>query len=286
MTPPIIDTHQHLVYPEKWPYSWTSGVPQLAGKAFRYPDYQQASAGTGIAKTIFMETAPDDPHYAAEAGFVYELAAQPGSLIAGVIASCRPEEKDGFESYLESIRHPKLVGLRRILHVMPDELSASEHFAANLRLLPKYNLTYDLCFLARQLPAAIALARRCEGVQMILDHCGVPDVAGQALDPWREHIRTLAALPNVACKISGVMAYGGSKHANIAGIRSFVEHCLECFGWDRIVWGGDWPVCNLATTLADWVSVSRELVASASAANQKKLFHDNAVRIYGLDRKR
>jgi predicted TIM-barrel fold metal-dependent hydrolase len=285
MSIPITDTHQHLIYPDQWPYSWTDGIPQLANKAFRYADYQQAIAGTGITKTIFMETSPDDPHFQLETKFVYELAAQPNSMIAGVIANCRPEEKDGFERYLESIRHAKLVGFRRILHVVPDDLSTSAHFAENLRLLPKYGLTFDLCFLARQLPLALGLARRCENVQFILDHCGVPDVSAQALDPWRSNISALAELPNVACKISGVLAYGSSTQANAAGVRPFVEHCLEQFGWDRVVWGGDWPVCNMTTTLANWVAVSRELVGGASEADQKKLFHENAERVYGLNRK-
>ncbi len=284
MNIPIIDTHQHLIYPDQWPYSWTSGIPQLTGKSFRYADYHQASAGTGITKTIFMETAPDDPHFLAETKFVYELAEQPGSLVAGVIANCRPEES-GFEKYVESIRHPKLVGLRRILHVMPDGLSQQPLFAENLRRLGRMGLTFDLCFLARQLPVALELARQCPDTQLILDHCGVPDVANQALDPWREHIRDLAALPNVACKISGVLAYGSPAQANADGVRPFVEHCLEQFGWDRVVWGGDWPVCNLTTTLGNWVSVTRELVRDAGVASQKKLFHDNAGRIYGLNRR-
>ena len=281
MNIPITDTHQHLIYPEQWPYSWTNGIPPLAGKAFRYADYEQAIARTGITKTIFMETAPDDPHYLAEMKFVYDLAMKPGSFIAGVIASCRPEES-GFETYLDSIRHPKLVGLRRILHVVPDALSQQSQFRENLRRLGKSGLTFDLCFLARQLPLALELARACPDVQLILDHCGVPDVANQSLYPWREHIRALAALPNVACKISGVMAYGSPAQANADGVRPFVEHCLEYFGWDRVVWGGDWPVCGLTTTLADWVSVSHELLRREGEANQKKLFHENAARIYKL----
>ena len=281
MSTPITDTHQHLVYPEKWPYSWTNGIPQLAGKAFRLADYQQAIAGTGITKTIFMETAPDDPHFRAETKFVYELAAEPGSIIAGVIASCRPEEI-GFEKHLESIQHPKLVGLRRILHVMPDELSQQPQFIEHIRHLGRRGLTFDLCFLARQLPIALELARQCPDTQLILDHCGVPDVAGQALDPWRGDIRALAAQPNVACKISGVLAYCKPDEVTLEAVRPFIEHCLEQFGWDRVVWGGDWPVCCLTTTLSNWVSVSRELVRPESEANQKKLFHKNAERIYGL----
>ncbi len=285
MNIPITDTHQHLIYPDKWPYSWTGGIPQLAGKAFRYDDYLRATAGSGVTKTIFMETSPDDPHFQAETRFVYELAAQPGSMIAGVIANCRPEEA-GFEGYVESIRHPKLVGLRRILHVVPDDLSQRPGFAENVRLMGRLGLTFDLCFLARQLPIALELARKCPDTQLILDHCGVPDVAAQALDPWRAHICALATMPNVACKISGVMAYAKPGQANATAVRPFVEHCLEQFGWDRVVWGGDWPVCNMTTTLGEWVAVSRELVRSAAESDQKKLFHQNAERIYGLGRTR
>ena len=232
-----------------------------------------------------METSPDDPHFHSETKFVGELAAQPGSLIAGVIANCRPEENQ-FEQYLETIRQPKLVGLRRILHVVPDELSQSAGFAENVRRMGRMGLTFDLCFLAKQLPLALELARQCPDTQLILDHCGVPDVAAQALDPWRANIRALAALPNVACKISGVLAYAKPGHATADAVRPFVEHCLEQFGWERVVWGGDWPVCNLTTTLANWVSVSRALVREASQAEQAKLFHVNADRIYGLNRRR
>ena len=236
MNIPITDTHQHLIYPDQWPYSWTDGIPQLAGRAFRMGDYQQAIAGTGITKTIFMETSPDDPHFRAETKFVYELAAQPGTMIAGVIANCRPEEAD-CEKYLESIRNPKLVGLRRVLHVVPDELSRQAGFVENVRRMGWMGLTFDMCFLARQLPVALELARKCPDTQLIMDHCGVPDVAAQTLDPWRENIRALAALPNVACKISGVLAYAKPGHADAGAVRPFVEHCLESFGWDRVVWG-------------------------------------------------
>src|SRR5271170_3090508 len=97
---PILDTHQHLIYSKKWPYSWTSGIPALAGNAFGYDEYLAAIEGTGIARSVFMETTPDDPHWQHEADFVYGLAAQSGSLIGGVIANCRLERED-FEDYLE-----------------------------------------------------------------------------------------------------------------------------------------------------------------------------------------
>ena len=280
MSIPITDTHQHLVYPDKFPYSWAAEIPQLAGKNFRTEEYQNASEGTGINRTIFMEANPDDPHWLEETKFVYELSEKENSIIDGIIANCRPESEDDFAAYIESVMHPKLVGLRRVLHVVPDELSQPDRFAENIRLLEKYNLTFDLCFMARQLPLAYDLASKCPKVQFILNHCGVPDIAGAGLDPWRDHIKRLSELPNVACKISGVPAYCAPGDATAEAMRPYVGQCLEFFGWDRVVWGGDWPVCNTNSDLDTWVRVSRELVADATEADQHKLFHENAERIY------
>jgi predicted TIM-barrel fold metal-dependent hydrolase len=277
---PILDTHQHLIYPEKYPYSWTAGIPQLAGTAFRYDDYLKAIDGTNVSETIFMESAADDPHWHEETRFVHTLAKTPGSLIKGIIANCRPEEESGFEAYLESVLSPNLVGLRRILHVEPDELSQRPCFASNVRLLENYELSFDLCVLARQIPLASELAGKCPGVQFILDHCGVPDIASGQLDPWRRHIKEISRLPNVACKVSGVIAYCAPGHANLEGVRPYVEHCLEQFGWDRVVWGSDWPVCTITSDLRTWVQITNQLIATADESDQRKLLHENAPRIY------
>jgi predicted TIM-barrel fold metal-dependent hydrolase len=278
---PIIDTHQHFIYPEKLPYSWTKGVPPLKDKTFRYDDYVKLVAGKGVVGTIFMETDPDEPRAAAEAKLVYELASQANSLIRGVIAGCRPEN-DGFEDYIESIRDPKLVGLRRILHVMPDELSRQPKFIEHVRWLGKEGFTFDLCFLARQLPVAVELARKCPDVRLVLDHCGVPDIASSELDPWRNNIREMSKLPNVACKLSGLPTYCKPGEATLDTIRPWAMHCIETFGPDRVLWGGDWPVCVINSDLPKWIGITRQLVGGLSAAEQKKILHENAVRVYRI----
>jgi hypothetical protein len=134
VTIPIVDMHQHLIYPEKWTYSWTKGIPKLEGHAFRMDDYLREIEGTGISRSVFMETTPDAWHE--EAAHVYDLAAQPGSIITGVIANCHPEE-DGFEEYLDSIHNDKLVGLRRICHVEHDEFSRQPKFVDNISRLSR-----------------------------------------------------------------------------------------------------------------------------------------------------
>jgi predicted TIM-barrel fold metal-dependent hydrolase len=163
---------------------------------------------------------------------------------------------------------------------MPDETSQSSLFSDHLNGLTQHGLTFDLCVAARQLPVGLNLVKRCPNVTFILDHCGVPDVKGKALDPWRQHIRELAQLPNVHCKISGLVAYADPDHWTTADLRPWVEHILEQFGWDRVVWGSDWPVCTLSATFRQWVGAALELTAHASPDDREKVFRRNAERIY------
>ncbi len=99
----------------------------------------------------------------------------------------------------------------------------------NVRRAGSLDLTFDLCFLARQLGIAQELPRKCPDTQFVLDHCGVPDIAGGIVESWRAAIRDLAGLPNVACKISGVLAYCSPENATVEAVRPWVEHCIESF---------------------------------------------------------
>jgi predicted TIM-barrel fold metal-dependent hydrolase len=280
---PILDTHQHLIYADRWPYTWTADTPALAGKSFTPDDYRQDIVGTGIAATLFMETSPDDPHWIEETKHVASLSTEPESLISGLIANCRPEN-DNFEAFLDSLDGLSIVGLRRILHVEPDEVSQQPRFVRNVGLLAARGWTFDICMFQRQLPLAAALARQCPDVQFVLDHCGVPDIAAGTFDDWRERISQVAKAPNVACKISGVVAYCKPGEATTATVRPYVEHGLQVFGWDRVVWGSDWPVCRVNVALSRWVEITREIIAGESEENQRKLLYANAIRIYRVSK--
>ena len=221
----------------------------------------------------------DEPHALDEARYIQSLA-EKTPLIAGIIAGGRPEQND-FAGHLDQLlRLPKLRGLRRVLHVVPEAISQSALFVANIRRLAQHQLTFDICVLARQLPLAVALAAKCPQVQFILDHCGVPDVKGRAFDPWRAQLKELAALPNVACKISGLIAYAGAEDWTPGDLRPWTEWTIECFGWNRVVWGGDWPVCNLTASLGQWVHATENLFSSATEMQRRQLFYTNAERLY------
>lgn len=257
------------------------GIPKLEGRAFSLADYARAAEGCGIGASVFMEATAADPADHDETAFIDALADDHTTAIVGIVAACRPEHA-GFQAFLDALAATKVVGLRRILHVVDDEVSRAGLFRENVRMLAERQLTFDICVLARQLPIAHELATACPQVSFVLDHCGVPDIAGNALRPWQAGINALAELPNVSCKISGVLAYCDPQHADRSAVAPYVEQCIDAFGWDRVVWGSDWPLVEINSSLQEWVTITRQIVAGTDEADQRKLFSENATRIYGV----
>ena len=276
----LIDTHQHLIYRDRFGYEWTSGIPPLAEGDFTLEHYGELVEGKGVTGTIFMESGVDDADYQTEARFVADLVGT-GRML-GQIASCRPEEDEGFDAWLEECVGLNVVGFRRILHVMPDELSRSGVFRANLAKIGKAGIPFDICFLAKQLPVAAELARACDGQTLVLNHCGVPDIAGGAYDSWAKDISALAGFSHVVAKLSGITAYCTPGEGNATTVRPWVEHVLEAFGPSRMVWGSDWPVVNLGPGLADWIDITKELLGGLSEDEQALVASGNARKIYGV----
>lgn len=278
----LLDTHQHLIYPDRVGYGWTADIPPLANKAFPLETYFDLTKGAEIVGSLFMETGVDDADYMTETRFVADLAKEENSGILGIIASCRPETDAGFTEWLDECQGLGVVGYRRILHVMDDALSQSDMFRRNVRSIGDRGLPFDMCFLPRQLPIALELAEACDNTTMVLNHCGVPDIAGNGLDPWRDNMRALAARPNVICKLSGLLAYCAPGEANQTSIQPYVDHVLEVFGTGRIIWGSDWPVVELANGLPDWLTVTQEILAQLSESEASAIGAENAARIFRI----
>ncbi len=272
----IIDTHLHLVHMDRFTYPWLAGAGAL-NRNWHVDNYLAEAEKLGIEAALHMEVDVAETDMEAETRFA--VAVHP--KVVGAIAAARPESPD-FPAYLDRIAAVDGVkGIRRVLHTSPDGLSRTPLFADNIRRLASKRLPFDLCVLSKQLPVGRELVAKCPDVQFVLDHCGVPDVAAKALDPWRRDITALAALPNVAAKISGIVAYA-SPDWTVDDLRPFVEHIIESFGWDRVVFGSDYPVLTLTADLARWVTALKDIVAAASADEQAKLFHRNAERIYRI----
>lgn len=278
---PVIDTHQHLWDPAAFRYSWMNDFPTIR-RRMMIEEYRQALEGANVAQTVYVDTDVDEVDLAAEIEMIFSLAEDPANRIGGIVAGAKLETPDFFTHLEKYTRHPKLKGLRRVLHTQPDELSQTPQFIQNVESLSSRGLSFDLCVLPRQLPLALRLVQKCPAVTFVLDHCGVPDVKGQALDPWREGIRLLAAEPNITCKVSGLVAYADPEKWTVDDFRPFVGHVIECFGWNRVMWGGDWPVCTLTATLRQWLDAALSLTSAATCEQRENFFGGNAVKIYRL----
>lgn len=277
----IIDTHLHIIDMGKLSYPWLVGFEPLR-RDYPIETYETEAKRCGITASLHMEVDVAEPDMEAETKMVEGLMDRENGLVIGAISSCRPENA-GFPAMLERMLHTKAVkGFRRVLHVMPDELSTASLFRENIRRLSGTQLPFDLCVLPHQIPLAIALVDHAPNVQFILDHCGVPGIKDKAFEPWAGHMTEIAKRPNVAVKISGVSIYGDAATWTVEDLRPFVEHAINTFGWSRCVWGGDWPVVTLGSSLSTWVAATHALIEGCSTSQKSALLSENAKRIWRL----
>ncbi|MDR3476206.1 MAG: amidohydrolase [Devosia sp.] len=271
----IIDTHLHLVYKDRFSYPWLADAPAI-DRQWTAESYFAEAEKLGIEGALHMEVDVAESDIEAETRFMTQVHPK----VIGAIAAGRPESA-GFPEWLEIANTIGGVkAIRRILHQSPNELSQTSLFVENLRRLQAYDMAFDLCVRADQLlPVGKPLVERCPDVQFVLDHCGVPDIAGGKFDSWRDAISEIARLPNLVCKVSGIIAYGGAD-PTAATLRPYVEHVISSFGWDRVVWGSDHPVCTLTANLTSWVGITNEIIAGASEGEKAALLRDNAKRVY------
>lgn len=275
----IFDTHLHLVDRGRLSYPWLGDAPAL-DRDWSYEAYAATARRIGITDVLHMEVDVAEADMDAETSMVAEMMQRPDSLIRGAISAARPEGA-GFEAWLERVDRQVVKGVRRVLHVVPDAVSQTALFRQNIARLGRAGLPFDIVMLARQLPLAKALVDACPDTVFVLDHCGVPDIAGGAFESWAADIADLAARPHVTLKLSGVTAYtGGSWTLEV--LRPWVAHVLDRFGPERIVWGSDSPVCTLQSDLAEWVAASQALLAGLNVTERQAVLHGNAQRLWKI----
>lgn len=272
----LIDTHLHLIYRDHFTYEWLENEPAL-NRQWDAPSYFAEAEELGIEAAIHMEV--DVPIRQAEDENRFVLSVDP--RVVGAISNARPENVD-FPAHLDRLlAEPRVRGIRRLLQSDPDDLSRGEVFRDNLRRLAPHGLTFDICVRPWQLGVARELAGACPDVSFVLDHCGNPPIASGDIGDWRKDLAALAVLPNVVGKISGIVNHAPAGWTSDE-LRPVVEHMIESFGWDRVVFGSDRPVLTVNGSLTQWVNALKTIVAEASEDERAKLFSSNAERVYGL----
>ncbi len=279
---PIVDAHVHLYDVKRLSYAWLAGVPKI-NRTCLLEDFDTARAKIVVDKIVFAEVAVDPGLHVDEARFIQGLADHDPRL-CGIIAHAPLEKGLSVEAdilALKTLRNVK--GIRRLIETERNPAFCLEPpFLAALKLLPKHDLTFDICIKHTAMAYALELVRRCPEVTFILDHIGKPDIKNALREPWWSQIRELARLPNVVCKVSGVITEADHGSWTPAQVKPYVAHVIECFGFDRVMYGSDWTVSELTHAYPQWVALIDDVIQGSSDTEQRQLYRDTAIRTYRL----
>lgn len=274
----IIDTHLHLIDRGKLSYPWLADVPALDGD-WTFADYNQLAQRAGIEAVLHMEVDVAEEDIDKESEMIADLMTQ-YPILKGAISAARPES-GSFEAWLEQVDINTVKGVRRILHVMPDETSQTETFRRNIAKLGDKGLPFDICMAQSQLALAAELIDAAPNTQYILDHCGVPEVKDGTFDDWAQKMAELSKREQLVVKMSGIPTYGPPDWTQET-LQPYIDKMIELFGFDRMVWGSDSPVCTLQSSLPEWIATSHALLEGANADEKQKLFALNAKRVWKI----
>ena len=274
-----LDSHQHFWKYDATQYGWMK--PEWPIRRDLLPgDLEPLLARCGLDGAIAVQARQT----LEESRWLLELAdAHP--LIQGVVGWVDLRSERVEEQLARFAAHPRFVGVRHVVQDEPDDnFLLRPEFVRGIRALRQFQLRYDLLIFPKQLPAAIELVRRFPEQPFVLDHLAKPFIRDGVLSPWREQIHTLAAAPNVCCKISGLVTEAHWQHWRAADFRPYLDVVFAAFGPERLLFGSDWPVSLLAATYEQSFGLVNDYLAQFPATTRDQILGGNAAKFYGLTR--
>ena len=276
--PPRIDAHHHVWQLARGDYGWLT--PRLAQiyRDFTLDDLRPHLRAARIDATVLVQAAPT----VAETEFLLDIADASRGLVQGVVGWVDLVSPDAIATLQRLAGKPFLKSIRPMLHDLEDPgwiLRAD--VGAALETLPSMGLRFDALVRARELPALIEVLERHPELAVVIDHGAKPPIAANGWQPWADLIADVASHPNVCCKLSGLVTEAGPRWTPDV-LRRYVDHLIACFGTERLLWGSDWPVLNLAGDYKRWVSATDSLLGSLSLAQRSAVLGENARSFYAL----
>jgi L-fuconolactonase len=273
----VIDAHHHLWDLSKREYDWLADLDPIR-RTYTVADLAAVSPATA---TVLVQTIPSVEE-------TEELLATASStpLIAGVVGwlnLCAPDLPDRIAELREAPGGAKLIGLRHPAQGEPDpNWLVRQDVVRGITAVAEAGLTYDILIHPQQHDAAIALADAVPGARFVLDHAGKPAIASSGYEPWAKFLTALAARPNVFCKLSGLVTEANWTEWTVDDLRPYADHVLESFGPERVMFGSDWPVCELAATYDQVYESAQAFTGSLSESERADVFGGTATRAYPI----
>jgi L-fuconolactonase len=276
-----IDAHHHLWTLARGDYGWLT--PELAPiyRDFGLSDLAPHLAAAEIEGTILVQAAPTE----AETMFLLDIA-ENEDVVRGVVGWTDFDAADGVARVEALATRKLLVGLRPMVQdIADDDWLLSPALLPLLAAMARNGLVFDALVLPRHLSRLLRVVGRHPDLQFVLDHCAKPRLATGEIASWRRDIALLAEHPNIVCKLSGLVTEAAPDW-QISDLRQAVDHVVTCFGPQRVLWGSDWPVVNLAGGYAKWFAAAETLLAGLSSDEKADIFGGNAARVYLASRGR
>lgn len=274
-----IDAHQHF-----WIYnpvrdSWIDENIKVLRRNFLPEDLFPLIKEESVCGTIAVQADQSEE----ETNFLLELA-EKNSWILGIVGWVDLMNKK-IEKRIEHFsQFPKLKGFRHIVQAEPDEnFMLRQEFQQGISCLKFFNLTYDILVYPNQIPAAIKLSEKQPEQKFILDHIAKPNIKRRIFEPWASGIKELAANQNVFCKISGLITEADHRYWKQEDIYPFLDVVFESFGYDRLLFGSDWPMCLLACSYNQVINLIENYLRNFSLENNEKIFGKNAYKFYNIN---
>ena len=274
-----IDAHHHLWDLKKRNYSWMSSDLKPLYRNFLVEDLAKTVASHKITGTVVVQA-----HQSVEETLWLLELAENSSLILGVVGWVDLKDPQLGKTLAKLKKHKKFKGVRHIIQDEPDvNWMLQTEVMRGLRTLDEAGLTYDLLIKPHQLDAALRLIDHLPAMPIILDHIAKPYIKEGKREPWATQMGQLAKSSHVYCKISGLITEADHAKWKVEDFTFYLKHVVEIFGWDRLCWGSDWPVCLLAGDYGQVLRLPETILKPGATEKQWAQFMGlNAQRFYRL----
>jgi L-fuconolactonase len=273
-----IDAHQHFWAPSRGDYFWMPPDDPVLTHDYRIADLEPLLDRHGIAATVLVQAAPT----IGETEYMLGIA-DSTDRVAGIVGWIDFEKQEQLRQLERFAAHRKFRAVRPMIQDIPDDdwmLRPDLDWA--FRALIAHGLAFDALGYPRHLSRFIALFKRYPDLRVIVDHCMKPQIDDGGFDTWAPGIARIAAETGAFCKLSGLVTEA-AEGWSAADLQPYVDHVLECFGPQRVVWGSDWPVCTLRATYDRWIEATDDLLAGIGPDERAAILGGNAVSFYRLD---
>lgn len=279
---PRIDAHQHFWRLDRGDYDWLTPALGRIHRDYLPDDLLPELRKAGIDRTVLVQAAGT----VAETRFMLELADR-RPFIAGVVGWAPLDRPEAVETIEALAAHAKLVGFRPLVQDLPDDAwLLDDRLRVPIRTIAARGLAFDALVKPRHLPHLLRFLDRYPDLRVVVDHGAKPEIpafgerwSGEA--DWRRLMTEIARRTGVCCKLSGLVTEAKGTWTKDR-LRPYVDHLLEAFGAERLIFGSDWPVLELASDYGRWHDTARDLLSALTEAERAAVFGGNAMRFYRL----